>query len=396
LRSGANQGEKLGTTSFCCPSCNEDDIKIFYEQERVPVQSVLLIPTRKEALDFPTGRIALGFCEQCGFIFNTAFDPLLLQYSRGYESTQAYSETFNAFAQGLARRLIERHDLRNKTILEIGCGNGEFLSLLCKMGHNKGIGFDPAYVEDRCEDNKKDRITFIKDYYSERYENYDADFICCKMTLEHIQETGDFLGMLRRTIRKKKETPVFFQVPDVSRILRDCAFEDIYYEHCSYFSPGSLARLFRKWGFEVISLEREYEGQYVMIEARAALRQTAPSLPKERDLKVIKEYVEEFPEKLRAKASKWTRLLEAFSKNGHQVVLWGSGSKAVSFLTTLGVHDKIKYVVDINPHRQGTYMAGTGQEIVVPEFLRKYQPDVVIIMNADLNRVRLSPEILTL
>jgi hypothetical protein len=37
--------------------------------------------------------------------------------------------------------------------------------------------------------------------------------------------------------------------------------------------------------------------------------------------------------------------------------------------------------VDINPYKHGTYMAGTGQEIVGPEFLREYRPDVVIVMN---------------
>jgi hypothetical protein len=37
--------------------------------------------------------------------------------------------------------------------------------------------------------------------------------------------------------------------------------------------------------------------------------------------------------------------------------------------------------VDINPYKHGTYMAGTGQEIVGPEFLRAYRPDVVIVMN---------------
>jgi hypothetical protein len=61
--------------------------------------------------------------------------------------------------------------------------------------------------------------------------------------------------------------------------------------------------------------------------------------------------------------------------------LWGGGSKAVAFLTTLGVTDQIGCVVDINPHKHGTYMAGTGQEIVAPDQLKKYRPDTVIIMN---------------
>ena len=49
--------------------------------------------------------------------------------------------------------------------------------------------------------------------------------------------------------------------------------------------------------------------------------------------------------------------------------MWGSGSKGVAFLTALNMHTpdcEIEYVVDINPFREGEYMAGTGQEIVSP------------------------------
>ena len=89
------------------------------------------------------------------------------------------------------------------------------------------------------------------------------------MTLEHIHPTGDFIATVRRAIGDRVGTNVFFQIPEATRILRDCAFEDIYYEHCSYFSPGSLARLFRANGFEVLGLSTEYDGQYLTIEARA-------------------------------------------------------------------------------------------------------------------------------
>ncbi len=37
--------------------------------------------------------------------------------------------------------------------------------------------------------------------------------------------------------------------------------------------------------------------------------------------------------------------------------------------------------MDINPHKHGKFMAGTGQEIVAPEFLVDYDPDLVIVMN---------------
>jgi hypothetical protein len=60
--------------------------------------------------------------------------------------------------------------------------------------------------------------------------------------------------------------------------------------------------------------------------------------------------------------------------------------------------------VDINPHKHGKFLAGTGHEIVAPEFLTQYKPDVVIVMNpiycdeirADLGRLGLSPQVIAL
>jgi len=397
--------EESGSSKECCPSCGSNKISVFYELEKVPVQSVALVFTRKEATDYPRGDIVLGFCQRCGFVFNTAFKPELVEYSSTYEATQRFSHTFSAFARDLANRLVDRYDLHDKIILEIGCGNGEFLNLLCSLGKNRGIGFDPSYVVEHSDTTVQKGITFIKDFYSEKYAGYQADFVCCKMTLEHIQHTADFVGMVRRAIGKHLDTIVFFQVPDATRILKDCAFEDIYYEHCSYFSPGSLARLFRRSGFDVLRLETEYEGQYLIIEGMPE-NQKAPSsrVSQEDDLEVLGEYVSSFEARCQKKLSPWQKRIEEIRKKNKRAVIWGSGSKGVAFLTTLKILDEIKYTVDINPFKQGTYMPVTGQEIVSPDFLGEYRPDVVIVMNPvyveeikkDLNRMDLAPEIFSL
>ncbi len=357
-------------------------MSIFYELKNVPVHSVLLLTSREKALDYPRGDIALGFCQTCGFISNVVFDPSLHEYSAEYEPTQGFSSTFNLFHRNLATRLIEQYDLHGKDIIEIGCGQGEFLTLLCELGNNRGIGFDPAYVSGRNQSEASDRITFIEDFYSEKYADYRGDFVCCKMTLEHIQNTFDFVSIVRRSIGDRPDTIVFFQVPDVVRILRELAFWDIYYEHCSYFSLGSLARLFRKCGFEVIDLAREYDDQYLMIEARPGNGSDQTVLDQENDLETLKQDVTCFAENYRHKLETWQKDLQEIRQNGQRAVIWGGGSKGVAFLTTLDIQDEVEYAVDINPYKHGTYMAGTGQQIVSPEFLREYRPDVVIVMNS--------------
>jgi hypothetical protein len=374
---------------------------VFYDVAGVPVHSVLLMPTREEALGYPTGDIKLAFCRRCGFIWNSVFDPAVHEYSARYEETQGFSSTFTAFHKALAQRLVEQYDLHGKTLIEIGCGKGEFLAMLCEMGDNRGIGFDPAYISDRNTSSAKDRMTFITDLYSEKYSHYHGDFVCCKMTLEHILDTAEFMRTVRRSIGERLDTIVFFQIPDVTRILHERAFWDIYYEHCSYFSQGSLARLFRSCGFDVVDLGTEYDGQYLMIEARPGTGTGRPPLRQENDLAELERLVAEFTNAIAETTSLWKNRLAEINRKGQRAVLWGAGSKGVAFLTKLNIRDEVKYCVDINPYKHGTFMAGTGQEIVSPEFLKEYRPDIVIIMNpiycaeiqADLHKLGLDPEL---
>ncbi len=392
-------------TEARCPSCGAPGMRVFHEAAAVPTNSCILMQSPEEARTYPRGEIRLGFCDSCGFIANLAFDPALTEYSGRYEETQGFSGTFNAFHRTLAERLIERHDLHGRDIVEIGCGKGEFLMLLCELGGNRGVGFDPGVRQERIQGPAADRVRFVADFYSEAYADVQGDFFACKMTLEHIAPTGGFLRTLRRAIGERIGTLVFFQIPETTRILRDCAFEDIYYEHCSYFSPGSVARLFRRSGFEVLDLSTEYQGQYLTIEARAAAEPVEQEpLAEEQDLDLLRGLVATFPGRFAAKREEWEGRIRAAAGANRRVVLWGSGSKAVSFLTTLDLGDAIQYAVDINPYRHGHFLPATGQEIVAPELLADYRPDLVVIMNAvyrdeiarDLGRLGLSPELVAL
>lgn len=390
-------------TKDFCPCCGSKSLFIFYEVRNVPIHSCLLLSTLQDALKFPMGDIILSFCEDCGFIFNVAFDPSVRDYSSIYEDQQCFSSTFNLFAQNLANRLVEKYDLHNKEILEIGCGKGDFLALLCELGNNSGVGIDPAYIKDRVHSKALDRLTFIQDYYSDRYSNYHGDLICCRHTLEHIPNTAGFLTSVRRAIGNRLDTVVFFEVPDVTRVLRELAFWDIYYEHCSYFSLGSLARLFRYCQFEIIDLSKDFDNQYILIETKPVSRKAEKVHELEESVKEMAKDVKFFSTHCREKLNQWKNHLNKLYADGRRIVVWGSGSKCVSFMSTLGVKDEIEYIVDINPFRHGKYLPGIGKKIMPPEILRKYKPDVVIVMNPIyyneirqmLNSMALTPEVIS-
>jgi SAM-dependent methyltransferase len=366
-----------------CPNCGSTSpMETFFEVSNVPVHSVLLMPTREFAMEYPRADIRLAFCQHCTFVSNVAFDASAHSYSPRYEETQGFSPTFQAFHRTLAELLIEKYNVRGKHVLEIGCGKGEFLSLLCEMGQNTGVGIDPAFVPERNPAASSLNVEFIQDFYTEAYASYATDVICCKMTLEHIPDTQTFIQTVRDSVGLREDTLVFFQIPDFDRILRDNAFWDVYYEHCSYFTEASLKHLFERCGFETISIETQYDNQYLQIFCRPAKKNESLFDLDMATIANAHSALHQFGESVKASIKEWRQLLEEAATQKAKVVLWGSGSKAVAFLSAMQGSGKIEFVVDINPYRHDHFLPGTGQMIVAPDFLTDYKPDLVIAMNS--------------
>ena len=363
-----------------CPNCGHTGMRVFYRVNGIPAHSVLLMETREQAVNYPRRDLELGFCPDCAFIGNVIFDPAVHEYSTRYEETQGFSQTFNSFARELARGMVTRYGLQDKSVLEIGCGKGEYLVMLVEEGAGRGIGIDPAYRDDRLKSPVLDRIEFIADFYSEKYTHLSADFVCCRHTLEHIDQTKAFMEMVRRSIGPRYETTVFFELPDVVRELRDGAFWDMYYEHCSYFCPGSLARVFRETGFDVERIWYEFGDQYLMLTAKPAEGRTEASLDEERDLEAMTAMVDAFTDVCGRSLSKWGELLRTRKAAGERIAPWGGGSKAVAFITTLGVEAEVDQVVDVNPHKHGRFLPGAGHEVIGPERLKEAPPQLVVVL----------------
>jgi SAM-dependent methyltransferase len=363
-----------------CPACGTMGLRSFYRLTDIPSHSVLLMPTPEVARTFPTGDLDLALCDDCGFITNTAFDPGLNQYSSEYEETQGFSPTFGGFAESLARRWIDRYDLHGKRILEVGCGKGEFLALMCEIGGNRGIGIDPAVAPERLDPAVRERLELIPALFSPEEHRFDVDVVLCRHTLEHIHPVADFLRSLRRSVAATDEVVVLFELPDVLRVLEEGGFWDLYYEHCSYFTPGSLARLFRREGFDVLDLWLDFDDQYILVEARPGSGEGEP-LPLEDDLDRTRKAVERFVDVVGSELDRWRDTVREHRDRGADVAIWGAGSKGVAFLTTLGLGDDIARAVDVNPYKQGRYMPGTGTPVVAPKELVDHQPGAVIVMN---------------
>lgn len=384
-----------------CPNCESDKIEGFFQIKNAPIFSLVTVKSREEALNVPRKDIELAFCHSCGFIFNRLFDTSIDYFTMGYEDQQGFSTTFMNYLKRISENLIEKYDLNGKTLLEIGCGKGDFINLLTEMNHGKGIGIDPAYQDGR---QTNPNLIFYKEFYNKEHGKLPADFICCRHTLEHIHGTNAFLKLIRDSLGTRTDKIIFFEIPQISRILDVQAFWDIYYEHCSYFSAGSLARLFRNTGYEILDLRLDYNDQYLLIEAKPVNTPSAKTFAIEESIEEQKKRVDNFKVKINEQLTDWRQKLTLLKSNGKKTVVWGGGSKSVGFLTNFADLGLIEYVVDINPHMENNFIPGIGKKYVQPGFLKEYKPEAVIIMNGiykdeitrTLHEMNVFPEIFAL
>lgn len=365
-----------------CPACGDTSLEVFFEQQDIPVASNVAFGSREEAVAVPRGDLRLAFCHGCGLIANVAWEEPAL--AREIETSQAASAHFLEYARALARSWVERYGLAGETVLEIGCGRGEFLEVMLDEGVGHGIGVDPVLAAAGAS-SSTGRLTRIGARFRAEHLAQDAGArpvraIVCRHTLEHVYDVGLFMTDLRAAIGDRAVV-VLFEVPDVERVLEEAAFHDVYYEHCAYFSAGSLARLFQLSGFEVLRLERTYADQYLVIEARPAAAPAGEGLRPADDRATLWRGCRHLREEYASRLERMETLLADARARGERVAFWGAGSKATAFLTSLSVPDRVDYVVDINPRKWGTFIPGTGHEVVSPEHTVAAPPGLVVLMN---------------
>jgi len=362
-----------------CIICRTPALVEFFALDAVPVHCNIQWETREAACAAPVGDLHLVFCTECGHIYNQAFDPALVEYSQKYENSLHFSPFFEAYAQDLARALVDKHSLTGKQILEIGCGKGEFLNFICGLAGSRGVGFDPSYVAESGDRESHCAVRFVPEFYSRHHQDFEPDLVICRQVLEHLPAPLELLGDIREAAIEKEARPVvFFEVPNVLFTLRDGGIWDLIYEHISYFSPASLRGMFQQAGFDVSSVEEVYGGQFLQIEARP---QAEPAPPPKADNHRLAGLVNAFATTFHERVERWRSRLGVLRREGKRAVLWGAGSKGVTFLNTFRDLCPADYAVDLNPRKHGRFLPGCGVEIVAPESVRDLKPDLILIAN---------------
>jgi 2-polyprenyl-3-methyl-5-hydroxy-6-metoxy-1,4-benzoquinol methylase len=363
-------------TRAACPLCESDDLLIFVEREGVPVHQNVPCRDAETARSAPRGDLRLASCRSCGFVTNLAFREELLAYGEGYENDQTRSPTFEAHTDGRIASLLES-GARGQFVVDVGCGQGQFLRRLCAAGPNRGVGYDPAYVGPAHVD--EGRVSFVRAFYGGDPSGPTPDLVVCRHVIEHISSPIAFLSHLRAALMPDRLTRLAFETPTVDWILERTVIQDFFYEHCSYFTPESLAFAFERAGLGHFKAVRVFDGQYIWATAEYG-RAFTPGASRAEAARITSA-AGRYGDSARVRVERLVREVEVLRRAG-PVAIWGAGAKGVTFLNLIDPQCRlIDCTVDLNSKKQHKFVAGTGHAIVPPAELLPRNVRTVVVMN---------------
>jgi hypothetical protein len=135
-------------------------------------------------------------------------------------------------------------------------------------------------------------------------------------------------------------------------------------------------------GFTVLQVYPTFGGQYLCLEAVPAEAVFCSGGDTATNMNQMSRDVEVFGKNYRDKVQTWSKYLGCALAAGTQTVVWGAGSKGVTFLNAIEDGGRVQGVIDVNPHKQGMYIGGTGQAVMSPEQASELHVDAILVMNA--------------
>jgi SAM-dependent methyltransferase len=339
-----------------CRLCGAAALESAFTLQRAPHDvSYLLTPEQAEH-DAPI-RLDVWRCAECRHV-QLAEEPSATYYD-DYLMTVRHSAQMRAYQRAQAVDLVTRYDLRGRSVVEVGCGDGNYLTILRDLGAD-AVGNEPsARFRELAE---QAGLTVHAGYVTAQAPvpggPYDA--FVTRQVFEHVPDPNDFLAGVRASLTADGVGLV--EVPSLEQALQHGRFFDFFPDHVNYWSVATLARALERNGFLVEEVSRGMNGEYLQAFVR---------VDEGRDMAALAGAIGRVSRQVRD-------LLGAAAADGRRVAAWGSGAKGLTSLAEAGA-EGILYVIDSDPYKQGRLTPATHLPVVAPEHLREEPVDVILL-----------------
>lgn len=298
-------------------------------------------------------------CSGCGTVQTTSIP---VDYYRDVIRAAAYSTEMSTFRRQQFNDLNSRYDFDKKKVIEIGCGRGEYLTLMNQAGWD---AYGVEHLQTSVDHAMKTGLRVEQNYLEKsdtRLNGAPFDAFVIFNFLEHIPDISRFLSAIRANLTQDGIGLV--EVPNFDMMLRQSLSTEFIADHIYYFSESTLRRTLEINGFDVVE-SRVIWHDYI-ISAIVKKRQGLDFTGFTHHEKHLRNEISSF--------------LDETGKG--RLAVWGAGHQALATITLTGIADRIDYVIDSAPFKQNKYTPASHLPIYGPGILDDDPVDTILIMAA--------------
>lgn len=300
------------------------------------------IPTKEELPNDRGIQLKLVQCKCCGLV-QIPTEPVY--YYKKVIRAGGGTTTMVNLRNEQYTEFKNRFNLTGKKILEVGCGKGEFLRIWKDYDVRAvGIEYDQELVTRARNEGMEVYKAYADDANTQLPEApYDA-FVQFNF-LEHQPYPNEMLQCIYNNLTEDGVGLV--TVPSLEYILKYDGYYELIKDHIAYYSEETLKFLFQKNGFEIVDCHTVNRDTHsVMVRKR-----------KKADVSSWKENFDSLKREL-------FDYVNGYVSQGKKVAVWGASHQGFTLIPSLGLSDKISYIIDSAPFKQGKYAPASHVPIV--------------------------------
>lgn len=331
-------------------------------------------------------------CERCWLVQTEDFAEADYLFDKEYAYFSSFSTSWLQHSKQYVNDMIERFSLNKKShVIEIAANDGYLLQYV-KKANIPCTGIEPT--SKAAQAARKKGIDIIESFFGVNLakelvkKGKQADLITAKNVLAHVPDINDFVKGV--SLLLKPQGKVTFEFPHLLNLINKHQFDTIYHEHFSYLSLTTLETILKKNGLQIFDVEEQptHGGSLRLFAQRydtglLSVSKKVNDLTK-KEIKAgirTRDYYKNFQKKANIIKDNLLSFLIKAKKNNKKVVAYGAAAKGNTLLNYAGIRpDLVNYVVDRNPNKQNKFMPGSRIPIRDESFLKKDNPDYILIL----------------
>nr|WP_314465684.1 class I SAM-dependent methyltransferase [uncultured Clostridium sp.] len=319
------------------------------------------IPGQEDLADDRGISLNLHQCSCCGLV---QFDCEPVPYYKDVIRSGGFTTTMVELRKRQYRHFIDACHLEGKKLIEAGCGQGEFLSVLsgfpvtaCGIEHRESLvllGKEKGLNVWRQFAGEGEVLASQDGSMNGPYDGF--------LSFNYLEHQPDPVGMLRCIAENLTDEGVgLITVPSLEYILKYDGYYELIRDHIAYYTFDTLRFAADQAGFEVIEEEMvNRDTLSVIVRKKKNLKEGAGRVILERlDASGLVQSRVIIGDELK-------RLIRELESEGKSLGIWGASHQGFTLASTTVIGDFARYIIDSAPFKQGRYAPASHLPIVAP------------------------------